>query len=119
MFKYVRLLIVVALALTTLLPVLAQDDVDGGTDGNWCFEGEPWGDGRCNSDDDDFQNYMWLAGWCAYALEANLIDAETIGECLGEEEEEEVVVTEKEDDDDDKKKKAEEEEEESEGESEV
>jgi LysM repeat protein len=33
-------------------------------DDNWCYPGNPWGDGRCNNPDDPYQQqYMWECGW--------------------------------------------------------
>lgn len=34
------------------------------SDDNWCYAGNPWGDGRCNRPDDPAaQEYMWQCGW--------------------------------------------------------
>ncbi|RMG89818.1 MAG: LysM peptidoglycan-binding domain-containing protein [Chloroflexi bacterium] len=30
---------------------------------NWCYPGQPWGDGRCNVTDTALRNYMWECGW--------------------------------------------------------
>lgn len=61
-----------------LLTVIGQED----TAPNWCYEGEPWGDGRCNTQptDADNQNY-WVCGyWNAKVDNADitLTELETI-----------------------------------------
>lgn len=48
---------------------------------NWCFPGEPWGDGRCNNPDPSIHIYNWRTGWCAAAIEDGRIQG-TIEDCL-------------------------------------
>jgi hypothetical protein len=42
---------------------------------NWCNEGEPWGDGRCNDPDPDVSNWYWNAGWYNAQLECGAISS--------------------------------------------
>lgn len=73
------LLICTALLLVLVLSAgmgVAQDLSD-----NWCFEGQPWGDGRCNDPDPFVTDYMWLAGWCHAQVENGNLDM-TVDECM-------------------------------------
>ena len=47
----------VALLIISVMPIAAQD-------ANWCFPGQPWGDGRCENPDPDVTAYYWQVGWC-------------------------------------------------------
>lgn len=50
-----------------------SEDLTLSIQANWCYAGSPWGDGRCNTDDEATTNYMWIAGWChAQAENGNL-----------------------------------------------
>lgn len=75
------ILLVTILALIIGGAALAQDPNDS-TDDNWCFEGEPWGDGRCNDPDPYINNYNWIAGWCHAQIEnGNIVG--TFYDCMG------------------------------------
>jgi len=41
---------------------------------NWCFEGQPWGDGRCSHEDPYINEYNWRMGWYMYQLMNGNID---------------------------------------------
>ncbi|MGB1285139.1 MAG: hypothetical protein ACPG7F_01285 [Aggregatilineales bacterium] len=36
---------------------------ENGDADNWCNPGNPWGDGRCNTNDTSLYNWYWLCGW--------------------------------------------------------
>jgi len=63
--------------------VVAQDDPTTNLDDNWCFEGGPWGDGRCNPSDPYIQGYYWLSGWC-HAQDENGNLTVDVSTCVGE-----------------------------------
>ena len=62
--------------LPTAAPVPIYDG--GGTCNpdtvNWCLPGQPWGDGRCNSDDPNITSYNYQLGWYRSAYECGVID---------------------------------------------
>lgn len=60
--RLLRLLIVLIILLTSIYWVSAQEDTRD-NEPNWCYEGEEWGDGRCNHPDPDINNYNWQIGW--------------------------------------------------------
>ena len=47
----------------TIYWVSAQEDTSRDSEPNWCYEGEEWGDGRCNHPDPDINDYNWRVGW--------------------------------------------------------
>lgn len=73
-----RILLIVLLTLSSVALAQAQDtttedDSSTSTDTvssacnpvelNWCYAGQPWGDGRCNSSDPDETAYYYLEGF--------------------------------------------------------
>lgn len=42
---------------------------------NWCYKGEPWGDGRCDSPDSSVHNYNWFIGWCQAQIELGKVQS--------------------------------------------
>lgn len=72
--------LILGLLAIALTGSLAQET----TDANWCFEGGPWGDGRCNNDDPFLNNYNWVAGWCKAQIESGNLDM-SFEDCIGEE----------------------------------
>lgn len=69
------------LALIIVGGVLAQD-ADDSTDDNWCYEGQAWGDGRCNDPDPSINLYNWVAGWCHAQVENGNFEG-TFYACMG------------------------------------
>ena len=54
-----------------LAPVASNETVlvsNNNQDDNWCYPGQPWGDGRCDNPDPSIQAYNWREGWCAAAV---------------------------------------------------
>jgi len=43
---------------------------------NWCFEGQRWGDGRCNNADPYINDYNWRMGWLMAHCELGLLPME-------------------------------------------
>jgi hypothetical protein len=64
MRKWMFGLITIAVLLLTVAAVAQAQDSIFDPDYNWCFEGEPWGDGRCNNFEDETMIYChWQMGW--------------------------------------------------------
>lgn len=55
--------LVLAVAALALTSGADEQEID-----NWCFEGQPWGDGRCNNEDPYVNEYNWRMGWYMYQL---------------------------------------------------
>lgn len=55
--------LVLAVAALALTFGADEQEID-----NWCFEGQPWGDGRCNNEDPHVNEYNWRMGWYMYQL---------------------------------------------------
>lgn len=43
---------------------------------NWCYEGQVWGDGRCNHPDPNINDYNWRMGWLMAHCELGLLPVE-------------------------------------------
>jgi hypothetical protein len=48
----------------------------GENEPNWCYEGQTWGDGRCNHPDSNINDYNWRIGWLLAHCELGLLPAE-------------------------------------------
>jgi hypothetical protein len=59
--------------------IIAQDN--DSTDDNWCYEGNVWGDGRCNDPDEFINQYNWVSGWCSAQIENGNYEG-TFYECM-------------------------------------
>jgi len=56
--------ITIMVLLMAVAAVAHAQDSAFDPDYNWCFEGEPWGDGRCNNHQDETIIYChWQMGW--------------------------------------------------------
>jgi hypothetical protein len=71
-------------ATATQAPVIVPTNtpvplVSGGTcnpnSANWCLPGQPWGDGRCDSDDPNITAYNYQLGWYNAAYACEVIDS--------------------------------------------
>ncbi|RMG86212.1 MAG: calcium-binding protein, partial [Chloroflexi bacterium] len=82
MLKHKTLIVLVLLGLLftfAFVAVLAQDDGGMSDDYNWCFAGEPWGDGRCsNTGDPTLDVCMWEMGWYLPRVQAGLFTMEQV-----------------------------------------
>jgi hypothetical protein len=70
------------LVVLGVISVIAQDMIPRDAEPNWCFEGQPWGDGRCQHEDPAIQAYFWQAGWCMAQRENGVIQ-DPLWQCLG------------------------------------
>lgn len=80
--KHVLPITLVLLALISGLALAQDNDPDDSTDDNWCYEGNPWGDGRCNDPDPNINEYNWRAGWCHAQSENGNFEG-SYYECMG------------------------------------
>lgn len=73
---------VVILALLLGFSVSAQnnayDPAPNTPDDNWCFEGGPWGDGRCNDSDPFITLFNWSIGWYMPRCEAHIFPEDNL-----------------------------------------
>jgi hypothetical protein len=70
--RHLRRALLVALILAIAafaFSLAAEEEVD-----NWCYEGQPWGDGRCNHENPYINQYNWRMGWYMYQLTNGNID---------------------------------------------
>lgn len=79
--KVVRNALVVGLVLAAAALALTLGSGEPAID-NWCFEGQPWGDGRCNHEDPYINEYNWRMGWYMYQLTHGNIDYGDIPEAF-------------------------------------
>ncbi|MEL6309811.1 MAG: hypothetical protein AAFV98_21990 [Chloroflexota bacterium] len=55
-----RFSLLIGFLLWGVLASIAQDDIAP----NWCYEGQPWGDGRCNNQPTNADNqHYWECGY--------------------------------------------------------
>jgi Ca2+-binding RTX toxin-like protein len=71
MRKWMPGLITIVVLLLAMAAVAQAQDSAFDPDYNWCFDGEPWGDGRCNNHADETMIYChWQMGWYLPRLQA-------------------------------------------------
>lgn len=76
---YRKWLLLIPLLLFGALVALAQtpeeeqfDPAPNTPEENWCYEGGPWGDGRCADSDPFVQQYNWTMGWIMARCDADI-----------------------------------------------
>jgi Ca2+-binding RTX toxin-like protein len=84
MRKWLLGLITIVVLLLAMAAVAQAQDSAFDPDYNWCFAGEPWGDGRCNNFDDETMIYChWQMGWYLPRVQAGEYRLEDIASpCL-------------------------------------
>ncbi len=85
MRKYIFASILLLIYAGLLLPLTAAQDDTLSEDYNWCFSGEPWGDGRCDSPDPTLAACMWEMGWYLPRVQAGMFSLEqvmSVSSCL-------------------------------------
>ncbi|MCA9911754.1 MAG: hypothetical protein KC496_00330 [Anaerolineae bacterium] len=65
------LVVMLVLAATAAALTFGADETEVD---NWCYEGQPWGEGRCNNENPDINQYNWHMGWYMYQLVNGNID---------------------------------------------
>lgn len=71
--RYLRNALVVGIILAVAALAISSGADEPEID-NWCFEGQPWGDGRCNSEDPYINEYNWRMGWYMFHLTSGDIE---------------------------------------------
>ena len=56
-------LLVLTLILLSAVSIASAQEGDMSEGQHWCFEGQPWGDGRCDDPDPWISDWHWTCGW--------------------------------------------------------